>query len=90
VLEAGLPARRFRVGVGNVGLHVALRAEADFDDAGAADALAAGGVHVEALHTFCVARTDCRGFIVGYSAAPASEIEQAAHALVRGLGELTR
>ncbi len=88
VLEAGLPTPRFRVGFGNVGLHVAvLAADPDFDDAAVTAALRPAGIHVEPLSSMCVARTDCRGFMVGYSAAPAGDIERAALALVRAIAK---
>ena len=71
--------------MGNIGLHVAVVAGRDFDDVGICKALRERDVCVEPLTIYCARRTDCRGFVVGYSAAPAADIVEAAQALVRGL-----
>jgi GntR family transcriptional regulator/MocR family aminotransferase len=85
VLDEGLPKDRYALRVGNIGLHVAVVAGPDFDDVGICKALRERDVCVEPLTIYCARRTDCRGFVVGYSAAPAADIVEAAQALVRGL-----
>jgi GntR family transcriptional regulator/MocR family aminotransferase len=91
VLAEGLPTDRYTLHVGNIGLHVAVLAGRDFDDVGACKTLRREcDVVVEPLTAFCVNRSDCRGFVVGYSAAPAAEIAAAARALVRGVRSLVQ
>jgi DNA-binding transcriptional MocR family regulator len=70
LLEKGLPHGRFRLGTATTGL-------------AARDELAENGLRVQPLSSFCVARTDCRGFVIGYGAAPLPEILAAAGMLLR-------
>jgi GntR family transcriptional regulator/MocR family aminotransferase len=77
-LARHLPPDRFRVQGGKAGLHLAVIAPADFDDVAMSERLREHGIFTEPLSYCCVARTDCRGFIVGYSAAPPNEIAEAA------------
>jgi len=83
LLEEGLPGAHFDLRAAHAGLHLAIVASPDFDDLAAAAELLGQGVYVQPLSSFCVARTDCRGFVVGYGAAPLPEILHAARALVR-------
>jgi GntR family transcriptional regulator/MocR family aminotransferase len=83
VLEEGLPADSFSIGAANAGLHVALIGPPDFDDVAVSNELAAEGLAVQPLSAFCIGRSDCRGFIVGYSAAALPEVLRATRLLVR-------
>lgn len=83
LLTDGLPAGRFELRAAHAGLHLTIVAPANFDDLAAARELYAQGVYVQPLSSFCVARTDCRGFVIGYGAAPLPEILDAARSLVR-------
>jgi GntR family transcriptional regulator/MocR family aminotransferase len=82
LLANGLPGERFSLRAAHAGLHLAIVAPPGFDDVAAAAELYARGVYVQPLSSFCVARTDCRGFVVGYGAAPLPEILEAARMLV--------
>jgi len=87
VLNEGLPKDRFTLSFGNTGLHIAVVAAPDFDDVAVTKALSEEGIFVEPLSSFCVARRDCRGFALGYSAAPTADIVHAARALVRAVAK---
>lgn len=81
--EEGLRGAGFRLGAANAGLHLTVIGPAGFDDIAVTDELRREGVRVQPLSAFCVARSDCRGFVVGYSAAPMPQIEHAARAVFR-------
>jgi GntR family transcriptional regulator/MocR family aminotransferase len=81
--EEELRGAGFRLGAANAGLHLTVIAPVGFDDIAVTDELRREGVRVQPLSAFCVTRGDCRGFIVGYSAAPMPEIEHAARAVFR-------
>jgi GntR family transcriptional regulator/MocR family aminotransferase len=85
LLEESLPRDRFTLGQAHAGLHVAVVAASDFDDVAAAQALEREGTHVQPLSAFCVARSDCRGFVVGYGAAPLPETLAAVRRLIAWL-----
>ena len=73
----------FRRGPMQVGLHVALRANERFDDAGISRALE--GQRLVALSSLCIARDDCYGFALGFTNGTDAEIEAAAEALAATL-----
>jgi GntR family transcriptional regulator/MocR family aminotransferase len=83
MFEAGLRGCGFRLAPANAGLHLTAIAPPGFDDIAVVDELRVEGVRVQPLSAFCVERTDCRGFVVGYSAAPMAEIERDARILIR-------
>nr|MDQ2681692.1 PLP-dependent aminotransferase family protein [Candidatus Eremiobacteraeota bacterium] len=83
VLKGDLTGSGFRVGPSQTGLHLALIAPPTYDDLPVAQACAADGIR--ALSTYCIARTDCKGFRIGYSAAPTEEIIAAAKRLIAAI-----
>jgi GntR family transcriptional regulator / MocR family aminotransferase len=76
---APLAAAAFEIGPAQTGLHVALRARGTFDDVAFARSLA--GQRLVALSPLCIARRDCRGFILGFANGSDTEVERAARAL---------
>jgi GntR family transcriptional regulator/MocR family aminotransferase len=73
----------FTIGPAQTGLHVAIAGPAGFDDVRAVDRLEEG--RVLPLSPLCVERTDCRGFVVGFSAGSEERIAHAAAALAQSL-----
>jgi len=70
----------FTCGPMQVGLHMALVAKEPFDDRAVARALA--GQRLVALSSLCIERTDCCGFVLGFTNGSDAEVEAAAHSLV--------
>jgi GntR family transcriptional regulator/MocR family aminotransferase len=85
LLEDGLPNRGFSIGGTNAGLHLTILAPPGFDDVAVAAELANEGVYVQALSAFCIERTDCRGFVVGYSAGPLDAVLDATRRVLRAI-----
>jgi GntR family transcriptional regulator/MocR family aminotransferase len=83
LLEEGLPSRGFSIGGTNAGLHLTVIAPPGFDDVAVAVELANEGVVVQALSAFCIERSDCRGFVVGYGAGPVAAVLDASRRLLR-------
>jgi GntR family transcriptional regulator/MocR family aminotransferase len=69
----------FDVGPADMGLHVALVAKTHFDDAAHSSAIE--GQRLVALSRLCIARQDCRGFVLGFTNGSDGGIENAARAL---------
>lgn len=82
-LAKKLPAG-FTIGPAQTGLHVAIVAPADFDDVRAANSLPDGN-RVLPLSLLCVQRTDCKGFLVGFSAGSDESIARGAAMLADSL-----
>ncbi|MBD5635152.1 MAG: PLP-dependent aminotransferase family protein, partial [Candidatus Eremiobacteraeota bacterium] len=82
VLRDGLRGCDFTVEGVDAGLHLAIVGPPDFDDRRVARELSERGVHVQPLSEFCIARTDCRGFVLGYGAAPLTDVLDAAKHVV--------
>ena len=70
----------FRINAARTGLHLALRALQPFDDV-AITASLRDEITVHPLSSCCLERSDCSGFILGYSAAPADEVKSAVRRL---------
>ena len=87
LLERELPKGRFKIGLANAGLHLACIGPPAFDDMAVTNTLAKQGVYVQPLSAFCVARSDCRGFVIGYSAAPIADVLSSARELTRVIRE---
>ncbi len=85
LLENGLRGTPFTLGTVSVGLSLVIDAPADFDDVAVRDELLERGVEVQPLSSFCIARSDCRGFVVGYGAEPIPAVEAAARELIVSL-----
>jgi GntR family transcriptional regulator/MocR family aminotransferase len=85
LLEQGLPKGRFALAAGTSGLNLSIIAPPDFDDIAIRDELVASGLWVAPLSSFCISRTDCRGFVIGYSAAPMPEILAGAEVLIAAI-----
>jgi GntR family transcriptional regulator/MocR family aminotransferase len=83
-LAQGLDPSRFRVGPSQTGLHIAVLAPSDYDDVAATKRFSATGAG-RALSTYCIRRTDCRGFRLGYAAAPVEEVLAATNEFLAGL-----
>jgi GntR family transcriptional regulator/MocR family aminotransferase len=88
-LQAGLRGTGLRLGRVRAGLSLVIIAPSDFDDIAVRNDLIERGVWVQALSAFCIERTDCRGFIVAYSAEPMPQILAAAEELLRAIHALT-
>ncbi|MEO6914007.1 MAG: PLP-dependent aminotransferase family protein [Candidatus Baltobacteraceae bacterium] len=82
-LNSGLGGSKFRIGPSQTGLHLALIGPPGYDDLPVAQACEAEGIR--ALSTYCIARTDCKGFRIGYSAAPVDEVTDAAQRLLAAI-----
>jgi GntR family transcriptional regulator/MocR family aminotransferase len=73
----------FTCGPMQVGLHIALTANKPFDDRQVSYAL--NEQRLVALSRLCIERTDCHGFVLGFTNGTEAEIEAAAHALTAAL-----
>jgi GntR family transcriptional regulator/MocR family aminotransferase len=73
----------FRLGPMQTGLHVAVTGRRDFDDVGASEA--PGEQRLVALSRLCVARRDCRGFVLGFTNGSDDAIRRAATLVVQTL-----
>jgi GntR family transcriptional regulator / MocR family aminotransferase len=85
LLAAALAPLRdaFDLGPMQVGLHVALVAHAKFDDRAFSQTL--DGQRLVALSTLCLERTDCYGFLLGFTNGTNDEIAAAATSLTAAL-----
>ena len=83
-LTQGLDPSRFRIGPSQTGLHVAILAPPDYDDVTTARRFVNTGAG-RGLSTYCVRRTDCRGFRLGYASASAERILVATHEFTAAL-----
>jgi GntR family transcriptional regulator / MocR family aminotransferase len=86
LLERKLPAG-FSISDAGAGLHLAIVGPNDFRDTEVAELLSRQGVFVEPLSAFCIERTDCRGFLIGYSSAPSDQVVEAAATLVKAIAD---
>ena len=77
--ESGL-TESFAMGPSSAGLHLTIRALEGCDDVAIARAMQ-GDVRVQPLSKYCIARTDCEGFVLGYSARSALDIRAAVYQL---------
>ena len=59
------------------GLHVAVRIDPALDDVALARRAAERGVYLYPLSKECIARTDLRGFVLGYGMTPCEQMEDA-------------
>ena len=73
----------FRLGPAQTGLHVALIADAGFDDG--AHAGGKNGDRLVRLSQLCVERRDCRGFVLGFANGSDRDIELAARQLAESI-----
>jgi GntR family transcriptional regulator / MocR family aminotransferase len=76
--------REFCVGPAQTGLHVAVTGPCDFDDVRAANSLAEGN-RVLPISPLCIARADCKGFVLGFSAGDDASVERGAAMLAESL-----
>jgi len=83
VLSKKLP-REFTIGPSRTGLHVAVQGPPDFDDVGVANSLPQGH-RVLPLSLLCIARTDCKGVVAGFSAEDDEAVADAAGMLAASL-----
>lgn len=73
----------FECGPMNIGLHVALKSRKPFDDVLVSRSIP--HQRLVALSPLCIERTDCHGFLLGFTNGTAADIQSAADALVRAL-----
>jgi GntR family transcriptional regulator/MocR family aminotransferase len=73
-----------RIGPAQTGLHVAITGPRDFDDVGVANGLPEGH-RVLPISLLCVARDDCHGLLVGFSAGSDESLARAAALLAESL-----
>jgi GntR family transcriptional regulator/MocR family aminotransferase len=72
--------RIFTLNAARTGLHLAVRALQPFADVAIATSLR-DDITVYPLSSCCLERSDCSGFLLGYSAAPADEVKDAVRRL---------
>jgi GntR family transcriptional regulator/MocR family aminotransferase len=85
VLRDGLHESEFRIEGADAGLHFAIVGPPNFDDRACARELLRRGVLVQPLSDFCIVRSDCRGFVLGFGAAPLRDVLDAARHVVAAL-----
>jgi GntR family transcriptional regulator/MocR family aminotransferase len=83
VFSKKLP-RGFGVGPAQTGLHVAVTGPSDFDDVRAANSLPEGN-RVLPISPLCIARSDCRGLLLGFSAGNDASVARGAATLAESL-----
>ncbi len=81
--DTGL-SETFAVGRADSGLHLTIRASGRCDDIAIAASMPVD-TRVQPLSSYSVARSDCSGFVIGYSAQPAGEIRNAVGELARAV-----
>jgi GntR family transcriptional regulator/MocR family aminotransferase len=82
-LSESLP-KQFNVGPARTGLHLAITGPRDFDDITTANSMR-DGQRCLPLSLLCIRRTDCKGFVLGFSSAGDVALACAATTLSRSL-----
>ena len=77
---------RVTIGPLTGGLHVAVRIDPALDDVALARRAAERGVYLYPLSKECIARTDLRGFVLGYGMTPCEQMEDAVRIVADVLG----
>ncbi|HZO94803.1 MAG TPA: PLP-dependent aminotransferase family protein [Candidatus Baltobacteraceae bacterium] len=85
LLQKPLARAGFTLSAGSGGLNVSLVGPPEFDDVAVAKTLVARGIRLQPLSAFCIERTDCRGFVVGYGAEPLPQVLRAARDVVAAI-----